>query len=107
MDATSNLDRNDCKVFHLVCGSLIGALPLGEIITTREDTPTILHGLELLKSILPDNAFHGRGEMGPSCFMTDDCDAEKNALSGTWPTATLLLCSFHVLQGLGCPMIFI
>ena len=98
MDATSNLDRNDSKIFHLVCPSIVGALPLGEIITTREDSPTILFGLELLKSILPQNAFYGRGELGPEVFMTDDSDAERNALALAYPSAHLLLCIFHVLQ---------
>ena len=27
MDATSNLDRGDTKVFHLVCPNCVGALP--------------------------------------------------------------------------------
>ena len=30
--------------------------------------------------------------------MTDDCQAERNALSAVWPEARLLLCTFHVLQ---------
>ena len=32
--------------------------------------------------------------------MTDDCDAERQALSGAWPSSVLLLCIFHVLQAL-------
>ena len=100
VDATSNLDRNDSKIFHLVCPSVIGALPLGEIVTTREDTPTILFGLQMLKSILPENAFFGRGDRGPAVIMTDDADAERNALSIVWPNTVLLLCIFHVLQAM-------
>ena len=42
MDATSNLDRNDTKLFHLICPSVIGGLPVAELLTTREDTDTIL-----------------------------------------------------------------
>ena len=99
IDATSNLDRNDSKLFHLVCPSAIGALPLAEIITTREDANTISFGLEILKSVLPVNAFYGRGrELGPHVFMTDDSDAERNSLSTVWPQSVLLLCIFHVLQ---------
>ncbi len=30
--------------------------------------------------------------------ITDDCDAEKNALKSTWPHSTQLLCIFHYLQ---------
>jgi len=29
--------------------------------------------------------------------MTDDSSAERTALANTWPTAHLLLCTFHVL----------
>ena len=31
-------------------------------------------------------------------FMTDDSDAERNALAKAWAGAILLLCIFHVLQ---------
>ena len=99
IDATSNLDRTDSKLFHLVCPTAVGALPLAEIITTREDGPTVLFALELLKSILPAGAFYGRGRnAGPKVFMTDDSDAERNSLQSAWPQSVLLLCTFHVLQ---------
>ena len=32
MDATANLDRNDSKIFDLMCPSPLGGLPLGVII---------------------------------------------------------------------------
>ena len=99
MDATSNLDRNDSKVFHFVCPSPVGALPLATLITTREDTETVLFGLQVLQSVLPSFAFYGRGStVGPVVVMTDDCDAERKAISIAWPSTTLLLCIFHVLQ---------
>lgn len=31
-------------------------------------------------------------------FITDDCEAERNALKEVWPEAKLLLCIFHYLQ---------
>ena len=99
IDATANIDRNDTKLFHLVCPSVIGGLPLAEILTTREDTKTIHFALELLKTVLPVGAFFGRGcELGPSLFMTDDSDSLRNGLSASWPSSELLLCQFHVLQ---------
>ena len=99
IDATSNLDRNDTKLFHLICPSVVGGLPVAEILTTREDTDTIMFGLELLKSVLPGGAFYGRGrDAGPQLFMTDDCDALRNALAGAWESSELLLCIFHILQ---------
>ena len=99
MDCTSNLDRNDLKLFNLFCPSAIGGLPLAQLITSREDTNTITAALNLLKSVLPHDAFYGRGvEAGPVLFMTDDCDAEHNALENTFPLSERLLCHFHLLQ---------
>ena len=37
-------------------------------------------------------------EQGPSVIMTDDSSPERDALSKAWPSATLLLCTFHFLQ---------
>ena len=81
MDATANLDRNDSKIFHLMCPS-----PLGTLITTRANESTL-------------NAFYGRGkDLGPKLAITDDDAAERNSLNTTWPRTVLLLCIFHHLQ---------
>ena len=101
IDATSNLDRNDSKLIHIVCPSPIGALPLADIIVTREDIGTLEFAFGLLKSVLPEKAFFGRGvDTGPQVIMTDDCDGERAALAGTWPDSVQLLCIFHVLQAM-------
>ena len=101
IDATSNIDRNDTKLFHLVCPSMIGGLPLADILCTREDTDTVAYALEMLKTVLPSQAFYGRGcVVGPTLFMTDDSDVLRNSLSSNWPSSVLLLCPFHVLQAL-------
>ena len=101
MDATANLDRNDSKLFHLMCPSPVGGLPVGTLITTRADETTISEALELYKTLLPENAFFGRGkDQGPSLVITDDDGAEKNALGMTWPGAYQILCIFHHLQAL-------
>lgn len=42
------------------------------------------------------NAFGGQGY--PSVFLTDNSDAEINALMTVWPNSTSLLCIFHVMQ---------
>src|SRR2546430_5235787 len=44
-------------------------------------------------------AFYGRGpEVGPAVFITDDSNAERNALQLCWPNGIRLICTFHVLQ---------
>ena len=99
VDATSNLDRSDTKLFHLMCPSAIGGLPLGTLIVTKEDESTIRVALETLKENLPEDAFYGRGRnLGPHLAMTDDCLAERNALRTVWPAMIALLCHFHILQ---------
>ena len=55
--------------------------------------------MNLLKTILPSYSFYGRGpEVGPAVFLTDDSNAERNALKICWPQAIRLLCTFHILQ---------
>ena len=101
MDATSNVDRSDTKIFHLMCPSPAGGLPLATLVTTREDSNTIKFGLELLKSVLPMDAFYGRGRaLGPALCLTDDSKSERSALNSAWPQMTLLLCQFHLLQAI-------
>ena len=52
-----------------------------------------------LPSILPKDAFFGRGpNAGPKIIMTDDSDAERNAVKKLWPNIELLFCIFHLLQ---------
>ncbi|XP_056142815.1 uncharacterized protein LOC130118399 [Lampris incognitus] len=98
MDASGNMDRHHCRVFLLLTHSCAGGLPLGIIITQSEEEQVILEGLELLKSLLDEESFSGRGESGPMIFLTDDSRAERAALSRAFPQAKLFLCSFHLLQ---------
>ena len=44
VDATSNLDRQDTKLFYIICPSPAGGLPLGTVITSREDEVTVKAG---------------------------------------------------------------
>eukprot|EP00057_Strongylocentrotus_purpuratus_P009221 XP_011663695.1 PREDICTED: uncharacterized protein LOC752725 isoform X2 [Strongylocentrotus purpuratus] len=98
MDASTNLDRQDCKCYLLLTHSCVGGLPLGVLITTSETQSTISAALDLYKTILPAGCFGGRDAIGPQLFITDDCLAERQALNEAFPQSTLLLCSFHLLQ---------
>ena len=100
VDATTNLDRQDTKLFQIICRSPAGGLPLGTVITSREHEGTVKAGFDLYKSLLSARALFGRGEKGPKIAMTDDSQAEQNALSATWPEMVLLLYIFHLLQAL-------
>ena len=97
-DSTASLDRCNCPTFVLSTASAAGGIPLGVVITSGESEATLTESFSYLKSILPANAFFGKGGKGPAMVITDDCDAEKNALKLVWPGSTQLLCIFHYLQ---------
>ena len=99
VDATSNLDRQDSKLVKFMTCSPAGGLPLGFVVTSSESEKVLTEAFTEFKRILPDDAFAKRGkEIGPTLFMTDDANAEINALRKVWPTAKLLLCVWHVLN---------
>lgn len=82
--------------------SVSSGIPLGIFLTSDEREQIILSGLDLLKSVIPKNAFFGKGsDVGPDVVMIDDSSAERGALSKFWPRAHILLCTFHD-NGLGC-----
>ena len=81
--------------------STVAGLPAGVFISSSESTEAIASGLQILKDLLPDkdDCFFSRGsKTGPAAFMTDDSDAERNAISKVWPYARRLKCIFHVKQ---------
>ena len=81
--------------------SVAGALPCGILITSDEKESTLKQGFLMLKSSLPEYAFHGRGpDVGPEVILTDNCKEERKALNTVWPSSTMLLCIFHILQQL-------
>lgn len=100
VDSSGNMDFEGTRVFLFNTASVAGGLPLGVVFTSSEATYPLTNAFKLLQSILPENAFHGRGKDGPKIYMTDDCPAERNSLRSTFKAndLILLLCKFHVLQ---------
>ena len=100
-DSTASLDNLNTAVFILSCSTSAGAIPLGAVMTSREDTETLVSAFMALSNIMPDCAFFGRGKaVGPLTFLTDDCASERKALKLTWPQAQLHRCVFHFLQSM-------
>ena len=98
-NSTSTLDRFNNSMFLLSCSYACCSVPLGVMIVSDERQQTIQCGFQKLLSILPSNAFFGRGVVtGPSLVMTDDSTVEREAIKSTWSGAQLLLCIFHFLQ---------
>ena len=59
---------------------------------------TLIQAFKMYRYSLPSHAFFHSGERGPLIFMTDNCVEERDALNIVWPSAALLLCTFHILQ---------
>ena len=97
-DSTASLDRYNCPTFILSTSCSAGGVPLGVVITSGENEPTITEALTFLKGVLPSYAFYGRNNQGPEICITDDSSAERAALKTVWPNTTYLLCIFHYLQ---------
>lgn len=92
------MDEHNLKVFIICTHSVVGALPLGIIVTSDETTDTLAKAFSMYQSCLPSYAFYGNGNNGPAVFMTDNCPELRDALRSVWPSTTLLLCLFHILQ---------
>lgn len=98
VDSTSNVDRFGCRVFLLMVNSCAGGLPIGVLITSSESENTLNESWKIYKGMISENAFWNRGLCGPHVIMTDDCAALRASLARAFPDATVLLCTFHVLQ---------
>ena len=100
MDSTGNVDRHNCRVFLLMTHCAAGGVPVGCFLTTSETQTTIEAAFRIYKELLSPDSFNGRGVRGPCVIMTDDCDAERNAIRTAFPDTMALLCTFHVLQAM-------
>lgn len=98
VDSSGTMDAHNTRVFLLLCPSLAGGLPLGVLMVSSEAENVLQPALQLWKTLLPEKAFGGRGQVGPKIIMTDDSTPERNALRVEFLAAVLLLCLFHVLQ---------
>ena len=96
IDSSSNMEEYNLRLFLIVTHSVLGALPLGILLTSDEKTQTLIDGFKLLKDCLPEYAFHNKGH--PDVAMTDNCSELHDALRYVWPDMNLILCVFHILQ---------
>jgi len=86
MDASASFEPLNTSITLLYTSCVVRALPLGLFITSDELEITLEKALNLLKTILPQHAFFGRGlQVSPKIFITDDSSAERNALELCWP----------------------
>ena len=70
---------------------------IGVIIVSDEQEETLTKVFILLKTILSDDSFYNSSS-GHSVIITDNHGKLHQGLSYNWPDATLVLCTFHILQ---------
>ncbi len=98
-DASSSMDRFNTSLFMLSTTHACSGIPLAVFMVSDETEETVKQAMETVKQVLPSDAFYGNGPcIGPAVFMIDDSIVEQAALSQSWPSARLLLCTFHFLQ---------
>lgn len=98
-DSTSSMDRFNTSLFMLSTTHACSGIPLAVVMVSDESEPTIIQAIEMVKKVLPSDAFYGNGaSTGPQVIMIDDSTVEQAALSKCWPCAKILLCTFHFLQ---------
>ena len=72
IDSTSNTEEHNLKAFMMCTQSVAGALQCGILITSDEKESTLKQGFLMLKSSLPEYAFHGRGpNVGLEAILTE------------------------------------
>jgi hypothetical protein len=79
------------------CG--IGAIPLALMITKGQSTEDYIAAFTLLKESVPFT-FSSQGYLKQ--FMTDDSEAERQALKYVWSLSKSLLYRFHICQSVWC-----
>lgn len=91
VDATSNCDVQNHKLYFFATQSPAGGVPLGCIITSSQKREVFDVAVQNLWDIFPT-------KISPSVIVTDDDMVERNVLKKQWPNSVLLLCTFHVLK---------
>lgn len=93
LDSSASCDAaNSCLTMVLV-STKAGAVPIGAAVHSAQNEDQYLKVFSMLSKQWSD--LH---DIHIENFMTDDSDAMRNALRSVFPSVTLLLCHFHVLQ---------
>lgn len=96
VDSSGSCDQTNSVVTFLFGSSKVGSIPLGVVFHTSQTEENYKYAFKELKELIGVSGFGGQGE--PAIFMTDDSVAERKALKLCFPSSTLLLYTFHILQ---------
>ncbi|GBN54706.1 hypothetical protein AVEN_206938-1, partial [Araneus ventricosus] len=87
VDSSSCDAENHANTFMLtLCAA--EAVPVGIFITKGQTEQCYKQGFNLLMDIMKESAFNGKE--APATFITDDSEAEINAMKKIWPSSSIL-----------------
>ncbi|KAL4152641.1 hypothetical protein QTP88_000474 [Uroleucon formosanum] len=95
VDSTASCDSQDHLVTFMLTACGIGAVPLAVMITKGQLSDNYIVAFNLLKEAVP-LVFCSQGYLLQ--FITNDSEAERQALQYVWPDSKSLLCRFHISQ---------
>ena len=95
INSSSSFDDYKNPMFVISTSSSAGGLLLGVVVTSGESSSIINSAMNHLKYLLSKGSFYGKGS--PDNIITDDAQAERDALRRTWPNTAMYLCIFHFL----------
>jgi len=95
VDSTASCDAQNHSITFMLMPCAAGAVPVAVIITDGQAKKDYTAGFRQLREC-GLRLFGGNGY--PEVFMTDDSDAEQQALHAVWPESRQTLCLFHVPQ---------
>ncbi|XP_069976802.1 uncharacterized protein [Penaeus vannamei] len=95
---SNSIEFLKCRIYLLMTHSGFGGLPVGILITSSNSTDVLHQALDLYMDLLPDQAFAGRGHLGPEFILTEDCHVQRHALAAKFPDTTVFICPYHVIQ---------
>ncbi|KAJ8931471.1 hypothetical protein NQ314_015609 [Rhamnusium bicolor] len=96
VDSSGSCDQTSTCVTFLFTSNKTGAIPVACVLhTAQTEANYTLAFAVVIEAIEVHNK-----KFSPRVFMTDDSEAERNALATVFPNSVLLLCTFHLCQAL-------
>lgn len=99
IDSINCVDKFGVNILLLTCVfNPTTRIPLGIIITSQETVTILERGWRLYLSMTEEASFGGRGQDGPSIFMSDNSKIIVKVLKTVFPQASSLWSGFHFLK---------
>ncbi len=94
IDGSSSLDSQNLHVHVLIGDLTISTVPVGILITETKDSVEIKRALTQFQRLVNHRL---QLDFQPALFTSDDADEYHVALQSVFPTASYLLCHYHLL----------